>query len=91
MKVDVLQRQTDNTNHLYKFAILYHHGVDDAYEGFVRWEQGRPSCKCIPLKHALTGMFREDFDNAPSLSTASDVPLKVSSGNVEYSIELVRN
>ena len=36
-------------------------------------------------------MFGKNFDNAPSLSTGGDVPLKVSSGDVEYSVELVRN
>lgn len=81
----------DNTNHLCKLAILHHHGVDNAYEGFVRREEGCPTCKCISLQHALTGVFRENFDNTPSLSTASNIPLKVSSGDVKYSIEFIRN
>lgn len=85
------RRRTDNTNHLRKLAILHHHGMDDAYEGFVCREEGCPSCECISLEHTLTGVFREDFDNAPSLSTASDVPLKVSPSDVEYSIKLIRN
>jgi len=84
-------RPADNTNHLHKLAVLHHHGVDNAYESLVRREETRPSCECISLEHTLTGVFGEDFDNSPSLGTTSDIPLKISPSDIEYSIELIRN
>lgn len=84
-------QQIHCTDHLHKLAVLHHHGVNDAYEGFVRREKSCPSCKCISLQHTLTSVLGQNFDDAPSLSTASNVPLEVSTGDFEYGVELVRN
>lgn len=78
--------RVDGTNHLRELAILHHHGVDDAYESFVRRKECRSSRKRISLEHALTRVFGENFDNPASLSAGSYIPLKVSSGDVEYRI-----
>lgn len=72
-----------------EFGVLDHHGVDDTKEGLVGREEAGAACECVALEHALTGMFRKDFDDTPALGAGHVIPLEVAPSVFKNSIEFV--
>lgn len=77
--------------HLDELAVLYHHGVDDSKECLVRWEEGRATSEGVALHHALASVLRQNLNNTTAIAAGSNVPLEVTTGGIEDSVELVRH
>ena len=65
------------TYRLYEFAILDHHRMDDAQEGFITRKQPGPTRQRVTLQHTLASVFRQDLDDSSALVARGDVPLEV--------------
>ena len=63
--------------------------MDNPQKTFVTWEEARPARQRVPLHHSLTGMLGEKFNYTTAFRSSLWVPLKVTGGSVEYSIEFV--
>jgi len=74
------------TDHLRKLAVLHHHGVYDSKESLIAREERSSSSKCVPLQHALAGMLGQYLNDAPVLTTGSNIPLEITSSDIEYRV-----
>lgn len=66
--------------HLHELGVLHHHGMHDAQERFIAWEQPSTTSERVPLQHTLAGMLGQHLDDTSTLGARGNIPLEVSSG-----------